>query len=185
LLSAERAVWNSLSTLTYEQSEAAKCLTIWGKSEGVDLNDITEKFGLLITKLSETEGALGKLISQLIKKNQYDQLKKYFQFNLANRYAQYRGHLKDIRAREETMKDQRLKKETLWNKIEKEERKSSSKRSEASEQKLQDFHKELEKIEKETIAGNLLKKKTFFASKKSTLIFYTLKYNRGNSFRGF
>lgn len=54
------------------------------------------------------------------------------------------------------MKDQRFKKETLWNKIEKEERKASnSKRSEATEQKLKDFHTELEKIEKETIAGNL------------------------------
>src|SRR5436305_9316401 len=60
LLTAERGVWNSLSTLTYEQSEAAKYLTIWGKSEGVDINDITEKFGLLITKLSEIEGVLGK-----------------------------------------------------------------------------------------------------------------------------
>ena len=60
LLTAERGVWNSLSTLTYEQSEAAKYLTIWGKSEGADLSDITEKFGLLITKLSEIEGILGK-----------------------------------------------------------------------------------------------------------------------------
>ncbi|RIA84553.1 Eisosome component PIL1-domain-containing protein [Glomus cerebriforme] len=129
LLTAERGVWNALSTLTYEQSEAAKYLNIWGKSEDVDLSDITEKFSLLITKLSETEGVL------------------------ADRYSQYRGHLKDIRGREEAMKDQRLKKETLWNKIEKEERKAShSKHSETAEQKLKDLHKELEKIEKETIA---------------------------------
>ena len=60
LLAAERGVWNSLSTLTYEQSEAAKYLTIWGKSEGADLNDITEKFGGLLTKLSEIEGVLGE-----------------------------------------------------------------------------------------------------------------------------
>jgi len=60
LLSAERGVWNSLSTLTYEQNEAAKYLSVWGKSEGVDLSDITEKLSQLITKLSETEGGLGK-----------------------------------------------------------------------------------------------------------------------------
>ena len=84
-------------------------------------------------------------------------LKNIFQLNLADRYAQYRGHLKDIRAREESMKDQRLRKETLWNKIEKEERKASnSKRPESAEQKLKDFHKDLEKIEKETIAGSLI-----------------------------
>ena len=55
------------------------------------------------------------------------------------------------------MKDQRLKKETLWNKIEKEERKAGqSKHPEIAEQKLKDLHKELEKIEKETISGNLI-----------------------------
>jgi hypothetical protein len=62
LLTAERGVWTSLKNLTYEQSEAAKYLTIWGKSEGADLSDIIEKYGLLITKLSETEGVLGKPI---------------------------------------------------------------------------------------------------------------------------
>ncbi len=63
--------------------------------------------------------------------------------------------MKDIRSREESMKDQRIKKETLWNKIEKEERKAShSKHPELVEQKLKEFHKELEKIEKESIEGN-------------------------------
>lgn len=66
LLAAERGVWNSLKNLTYEQSEAAKYLAIWGKSEGADLSDITEKYGLLITKLSETESVLGKLIKKEI-----------------------------------------------------------------------------------------------------------------------
>ncbi|CAG8436064.1 hypothetical protein RhiirA5_453817 [Rhizophagus irregularis] len=111
LLAAERGVGTSLKNLTYEQSEAAKYLAIWGKSEGADLSDITEKYGLLITKLSETESVL------------------------ADRYSQYRGHLKDIRGREEAMKDQRLKKEALWNKIEKEERK-------AKETSLEDFKRQ-------------------------------------------
>ncbi|CAG8664553.1 1041_t:CDS:2 [Funneliformis caledonium] len=132
LLAAERGVCDSLSTLTYEQNEAAKYLSIWGKSEDVDLGDITEKLALLFAKLSEYEGIL------------------------AERYAQYRGHLKDIRSREETMREHRLKKESLWNKIEKEERKAShSKHPEAAEQKLKEFQKELEKVEKESLEGNL------------------------------
>ncbi|CAI2182320.1 14378_t:CDS:2 [Funneliformis geosporum] len=136
LLTAERGVCDSLSTLTYEQNETAKYLSIWGKSEGADLSDITEKLAILIAKLSESEGTLAK------------------------RYAQYRGHLKDIRSREETMREQRLKKESLWNKIEKEERKAShSKRPEVAEQKLKDFQKELEKVDRESLEADFKRQK--------------------------
>ncbi|CAG8563668.1 9370_t:CDS:2 [Funneliformis mosseae] len=147
LLAAERGVCDSLSTLTYEQNEAAKYLSIWGKSEDVDLGDITEKLALLFAKLSEYEGIL------------------------AERYAQYRGHLKDIRSREETMRENRLKKESLWNKIEKEERKAShSKHPEAAEQKLKDFQKELEKVEKESLEALLLQLDGFLEFGEKLLI---------------
>ena len=55
----ERNVWNNLNNLAFEQNEAAKSLAVWGKSEGEDLKDITEKLSELITKLSEAEGNLG------------------------------------------------------------------------------------------------------------------------------
>ncbi|CAG8700630.1 3602_t:CDS:2, partial [Acaulospora morrowiae] len=124
-LSSERSVWNALSTLAYEQSEASKCMAIWGRSEDVDLCDVTEKLSVLTAKLSESENVL------------------------ADKYVQYRTHLKEIRSREDKMKEQRTKKELLWSKIEKEERKS--KRSDSVDQKLKDLHKDMENLQKETI----------------------------------
>ncbi|CAG8677375.1 3075_t:CDS:2, partial [Scutellospora calospora] len=58
LITSERGVWNSFSTLAYDQNEAAKYLSVWGKSEDIDLSDVTEKLGYLITKLAEAEGVL-------------------------------------------------------------------------------------------------------------------------------
>ncbi|CAG8490834.1 14531_t:CDS:2, partial [Dentiscutata heterogama] len=128
LIASERGVWHAFSTLAYDQNEAAKYLSIWGKSEDVDLNDVTEKLGYLITKLSEAEGVL------------------------ANHYSQYRSHLKEIRVREDNMREQRSRKETLWSKLEKEERKSNpSKRSEAAEKRIQDYQNELDKLDKDTL----------------------------------
>ncbi|CAG8519860.1 15842_t:CDS:2 [Gigaspora margarita] len=112
LIASERGVWHAFSTLAYDQNEAAKYLSVWGKSEDVDLTDVTEKVSYLITKLSEAEGVL------------------------ANHYSQYRSHLKEIRLREDSMREQRAKKETLWSKLEKEERKSNPSKPETS---LADF----------------------------------------------
>ncbi|RIB09745.1 Eisosome component PIL1/LSP1 [Gigaspora rosea] len=129
LITSERGVWHAFSTLAYDQNEAAKYLSVWGKSEDVDLTDVTEKVSYLITKLSEAEGVL------------------------ANHYSQYRSHLKEIRIREDSMREQRSKKETLWSKLEKEERKSnpSKQRSEAAEKRIQDYHNELNKLDKDTL----------------------------------
>lgn len=128
LIASERGVWHAFSTLAYDQNEAAKYLSVWGKSEDVDLTDVTEKVSYLITKLSEAEGVL------------------------ANHYSQYRSHLKEIRLREDSMREQRAKKETLWSKLEKEERKSNpSKRSEAAEKRIQDYQNELDKLDKDTL----------------------------------
>nr|CAG8587135.1 15200_t:CDS:10 [Entrophospora candida] len=123
LLTSERGVWNALSTLTLEQNEAAKYLNIWGRSEDVDLADVTDKVATLLVKISEAEGIL------------------------ANKLAQYRAQLKEIRTREDRMKEQRSKKEALWNKIEREERKP--KRSDLAEQKLSELHSELSRAESE------------------------------------
>ncbi|CAG8621086.1 16661_t:CDS:2, partial [Acaulospora colombiana] len=65
-------------------------MAIWGRSEDVDLGDVTEKLSILTTKLSESASVL------------------------ADKYVQYRTQLKEIRSREEKMKEQRIKKETLW-----------------------------------------------------------------------
>ncbi|CAG8452545.1 8538_t:CDS:2 [Dentiscutata erythropus] len=128
LIASERGVWHAFSTLAYDQNEAAKYLSIWGKSEDNDINDVTEKLGYLITKLSEAEGVL------------------------ANHYSQYRSQLKEIRIREDNMREQRSRKETLWSKLEKEERKSNpSKRSEAAEKRIQDYQNELDKLDKDTL----------------------------------
>ncbi|CAG8840560.1 18272_t:CDS:2, partial [Racocetra persica] len=82
----------------------------------------------LITKLSEAEGVL------------------------ANHYSQYRSHLKEIRVREDNMREQRLRRETLWSKLEKEERKANpSKRSENAEKRIQDYQNELDKLDKDTL----------------------------------
>ncbi|CAG8443146.1 8673_t:CDS:2 [Ambispora leptoticha] len=130
LLTSEKAIWNSLSTWSYEHNESSKYLVAWGKSEGNDLNDVTEKLAYLIAKMSEVEGVL------------------------ADKYSQYRTHLKDIRTRESSIKDQRFKKESYWSKIEKEERRAStSKHPEANQAIIAKYHKELEKLEKESIIG--------------------------------
>ncbi|CAJ0768233.1 23671_t:CDS:2, partial [Entrophospora sp. SA101] len=125
ILANFRGVWNALSTLTLEQNEAAKYLNIWGRSEDVDLADVTDKVGTLLVKISEAEGIL------------------------ANKLAQYRAQLKEIRTREDRMKEQRSKKEALWNKIEREERKP--KRSDLAEQKLSELHSELNRAESESL----------------------------------
>ncbi|CAG8558004.1 5750_t:CDS:2 [Ambispora gerdemannii] len=128
LLTAEKTIWNSLSTWSYEHNETSKYLAAWGKSEGIDLNDVTEKLSYLFAKMAEAEGAL------------------------ADKYTQYRTHLKDIRAQESTIKDQRFKKESYWSKIEKEERRAStSKHPEASQAIIAKYHEEIEKLEKESI----------------------------------
>jgi len=74
--------------------------------------------------------------------------------SLAEKYSDYRNILKVIKTREATLREQRCKKESLWNKIEKEERKAShSKRPETFEPKITEYKEELERIENETMAG--------------------------------
>lgn len=70
----------------------------------------------------------------------------------ASKYDQYRAFLKEIRTEEEKMKEKRVKRETVWSKIEKEERR---KKTPIVEQRLKELHKELEEVEKETIKGTL------------------------------
>ncbi|RHZ87258.1 hypothetical protein Glove_38g38 [Diversispora epigaea] len=125
LISTERSVWNSLNSWANDQGDSSKCLAVWGRSEDNDLCDVTEKVGILTAKLAK----LGT--------------------NLAIQYERYRTGLKEIRNEEEKMREQRTKKEALWSKIEREERKS--KRTDTIEQKLKDLRKELEIMEKDTI----------------------------------
>ncbi|CAG8614705.1 11078_t:CDS:2, partial [Paraglomus occultum] len=95
-----------------------------------DLKDISEKLSELMTKLSEAEGSL------------------------ADKYSDYRNLLKVIKTREASLREQRSKKESLWNKIEKEERKAShSKHPETFEPKITEYKEELERIENETMAA--------------------------------
>ncbi|KAG9303667.1 hypothetical protein G9A89_018564 [Geosiphon pyriformis] len=141
VLAAEKVVCNCLNTWPSEHNEASKYLAAWGKSEGTDLSEITEKLSSLTIKMVEAEGVFGNnggLLLLEVGINTYEKL-----------YVQYRTHLKDIRTRESMMKDQRSKKETIWTKIEKEERRASTSKAQG---KINEYHKEIERLEKESLA---------------------------------
>ncbi|CAG8532364.1 6912_t:CDS:2 [Diversispora eburnea] len=91
LINTERSVWNSLNNWANDQADSSKCLAVWGRSEDIDLCDVTEKLGILTAKLAK----LGT--------------------NLATQYGIYRAveqKLKDLRKELEIVEKDTIEEET-------------------------------------------------------------------------
>ncbi|CAG8476130.1 3126_t:CDS:2 [Acaulospora colombiana] len=134
LLAEEKNVLASMQNFSEEKREASKLLRIWGKENGDDFEDITDKLADLLSKVSDIEQVM------------------------TEKYGHYRNLLKEIRTAEEALIPSRERKRKIHEEIQRIQ-KSHPKSPRIPELEADLAHVNKESASSEAEAGNTIRKK--------------------------